>query len=73
MNDKSESNLVSITPSRTDAELAAEIRTILDATLRPVVDVLNRAKDHGLEVAFSMSRDQTGRWFPPQISISKPL
>ena len=59
--------------NKTDAQFATEIRIELTTALQPVVDSLNRARTHGLEVSFSLQRDQTGRWFIPPLNISKPL
>jgi hypothetical protein len=56
-----DNNLLSITPSKPDAQLAEEIRAELVVALGVVSEIMNRANAHGLQIAFNMGRDQFGR------------
>ncbi len=68
-----DSNLVSIQPGRSDALMAEEIRSELTAALGVVIEVMDRANLAGLQVSWSIGRDQFGRNTIQMIQIVKPL
>jgi len=53
--------ILSVTPGKTDADLAAELRAMLRPLLEEVVLHLNSASQSGLQVNFQIGRDGYGR------------
>jgi hypothetical protein len=63
-----------ITPGKTDAERAAEIREQMLSALSSVIDVMNDAREHGLRVGFQLSgADPFGRHHVQTLEVLKEL
>jgi len=57
----SDSNPVSLVPSKSDREIAAEIRQRLEVAFVPILDIINEANSHSIGVNFQIGRNQTGK------------
>ena len=61
-----------ITP-QSDKELAADFRKRMEAALLVVCDIMREADQAGLQIDFSISRDQYARRVIGGISVARPL
>jgi hypothetical protein len=59
--------------NKTYADLAAELRSEMQAAIQPVISVLNKAHQQGFEIGLTLQRDQFGRWFVAPLGVSKIL
>lgn len=57
----------------TDLDLAHSYEAALRAALGPVVQILNDAQAHGLQLSFQVGRDQFGRHVVTGIGVVRPL
>lgn len=62
-----------VVPSKTDEDLAREVREELRPLLEDACEVMNRAIAHGLDVTFMVNRDQHGRMRIASITVVRPL
>jgi hypothetical protein len=67
------SPILSVTPGKTDTELAAEFRNKLRPLLEEALGVLNAASGSGLQVNFQFGRDVYGRHMVVSIDVVRPL
>lgn len=59
--------------TRSDRELADDLRRRLVESFGPVIEVMEEASHYGLNVGFSINRDGFGRFRLSDIAIVKPL
>lgn len=64
---------VTLVPGQTDAEKAEKYRKELTESLKPVIEILERAKRDGLVVQWNIAADEFGRIRVPFINVTKPL
>ena len=64
--------LHAVQPARTDADIAKEIRMLLEKPLADLCSVLNAARAEGLTVNLMIAPDAYGRQVPT-VTIVKPL
>ncbi len=64
---------ISFVPSKSDAEKAEAYRAEMTEALKPVLDILNRARNDGLIIGWAIGADQFGRVTMPKIDVTKPL
>lgn len=70
---RSESNIATIVPSKTDVDHAAEIRAEIRPHAEAVADICNRARAAGYHVQFNIGPDAMGRIRLLDVMVSKPL
>ncbi len=59
--------------TKTDAQLAQELRDELTPLLQQVGTIMQRARNAGLTVGFNVTADQHGRFDIREINIVRPL
>jgi hypothetical protein len=62
-----------ISPTKSDKELAADLRSRMGPALEAVCEIMREADQHGLQIAWSIGRDQYGRIKTDAINIVRPL
>lgn len=67
------SNIATLVPMKTDADLAAAFRAELAPLMDQVCDILNRARKEGLILNFNVAPDQFGRVRVAEVSVVRPL
>lgn len=66
-------NVISIPSRDEDEATAAKLRGEMKPHLDSLAEILNRAVRSGLDVGFSIPRDQNGRFFVGAVVVSRPL
>lgn len=67
------SKVLEMVPSKTDAELASELRAQILTAAKPLAEIMENARKSGLAAAFNVTADAFGRFNQINITISKPL
>jgi hypothetical protein len=67
-----ESKVAELVPTKSDADVARELKAELQAPLDQVCAVLNRARAAGLMINIGLPTDQFGR-FRHDVSVVKPI
>ncbi len=65
--------IVSLVPGKTDAQLAAEYRAEITKAITPLLDIVQRAKDQGLFINWTVGPDNYGKIILKETVIVKPL
>lgn len=60
-----------IAPGKTDVELAADLKARCEQAMSPVIEVINAAAAHGLELNFQIGRDHAKRAIISSITVHK--
>jgi hypothetical protein len=66
----SEDSVTRLVPTKSDADVAMELRDKLRAAYAAVCDVLNEADAAGLAIGATCERSPTGRFHPAFVKIS---
>ncbi len=64
---------VTLMTNKTDTQKAEAYRAEMTEALKPVLDILNRARNDGLIIGWAIGADQFGRVTMPKIDVTKPL
>jgi hypothetical protein len=64
---------LSLVPSKTDAEMAQEIRAELRPLLEQIASIMGRARKSGMNIGWAIGWDNYGRAVINQIDVNKPL
>ena len=66
-------SIVSLTPGKSDAVIAAEIKAEANEVLKKVVEIMERARNNGMNLSFTINPDQFGRMALQPIILVKIL
>lgn len=66
-------NVVTLSPVKTDAQLAQELREEIGPYLAGVCRMLEKARVAGVRLEFQLLPDQFGRFNPPYVVVTKAL
>jgi hypothetical protein len=62
-----------IAPTKSDKELAADLRMKMEYALNAVCEIMREADQTGLQISFNLGRDQYGRQAITALNIVRPL
>lgn len=66
-------NVVNLEKKKTEAELATDLKADMTVALLPALQIMDRAKDIGLTIGFSLGNDNLGRSAVLNMSVIKQL
>lgn len=65
--------VVSMTPGKTDKQIAEELKGEFNEAMKPVIAVFEKARANGMNINFNMGQDPFGRFIIQNFSIGKIL